>query len=70
MDFSPLHERVLMSVHRAVTKEDVLPPRYGDGWRPAPKATPLPPTYATLACWRFSNCSALGTRRQAAKPAT
>lgn len=32
MDRSPLHERVLMSVFRTITKEDTLPPRFGPRW--------------------------------------
>ena len=34
MDRSPLHERVLNGVYRAITKEDMLPPRYGPRWEP------------------------------------
>ena len=34
MDRGPLHERVLNGVYRAITKEDMLPPRYGPRWEP------------------------------------
>jgi len=32
MDRGVLHERVLMSIHRAITKTDTLPPRFGPQW--------------------------------------
>ena len=32
MDRGVLHERVLMSIHRAITKSDALPPRFGPQW--------------------------------------
>ena len=32
MDRSVLHERILMSVHRTVTKEETLPKRFGPHW--------------------------------------
>ena len=32
MDRSVLHERVLMSVYKAITKEEQLPPRFGPRW--------------------------------------
>ena len=32
MDRGVLHERMLMSLHRAITKSEVLPPRFGPQW--------------------------------------
>ena len=32
MDRDVLHERVLMSVYKAITKEEHLPPRFGPRW--------------------------------------
>ena len=32
MDRSVLHERILMSVYRVITREETLPPRFGPRW--------------------------------------